>query len=479
MMFKKKDKKEGDGFKRIALNTFKLITGEQRLSERAYGKIRKRLVRSARILFASTEKFMADDCLSKASSIAYTFIVSLIPTLAVGLTFFSIFGAGNQKEEIFAKITKFMAENNLSRLNIDPYLDTISSIIDNAASIGGVGAVVLIFSATAILRTLEHSLNTIWKVKRERSWVAKIIYYWATLTLGPIMLIAGTTAAAQISSTLTKSNYHAIEITGEGRIWTVGNKADIRYTDKMPPEYREITTDQIDFDNQVISAYDYATRIFSKDDFVYEALDFKKSQFNDIQFIGNTGWAAGRNGLILKTINGGKSWKIQKWGSFSFNDIHMTDAKNGCIAADNGYMLTTADGGASWNVRSWPELTVNIKSIAVKGKTGIAVCDKGFILRSADGGVNWSPEKPESLKIKKRHLNLNSVFLLNERTGMIAADDGTIVTTHDAFAHLDMRHFKGYKYTSALLVSETEGYVGGENGILIHTTDAGETWQQS
>ena len=47
-----------------------------------------------------------------------------------------------------------MAENNLSRLNLDPYLDTLSGLIDNAASIGGIGGVVLIFSATAVLRTL-------------------------------------------------------------------------------------------------------------------------------------------------------------------------------------------------------------------------------------------------------------------------------------------------------------------------------------
>ena len=254
-MFGKKSKQnrgEGQSFAKVFINTLKLITGEQRLSERAYGRFRKNLVRSARVLFASAEKFMEDDCLTKASSISYTTIVSLIPTLAVGLTFFSIFGVGNQKEELFARITKFMAENNLSRLNIDPYLDTLSNIIDNAASIGGVGAVVLIFSATAVLRTMEHSLNTIWKVKKERSWLAKMIYYWAALTLGPIMLIAGTTAAAQMSTVLTLPNYHAIEESIDGKIWIAGNKADLRYTDNKTADFTKIDTDQVDFDNQVI-----------------------------------------------------------------------------------------------------------------------------------------------------------------------------------------------------------------------------------
>ena len=124
-MFGKKKKEQKANFKKesigkILINLGKLIAGEQHISERAYGKVRRRLVRTAQIGFGSFAKFMEDDCLTKAASLAYTTLVSLIPTLAVGLTFFSIFGVGHQKEEMFAKITKFMAENNLSRLNIDP-----------------------------------------------------------------------------------------------------------------------------------------------------------------------------------------------------------------------------------------------------------------------------------------------------------------------------------------------------------------------
>ena len=476
---KKKDasqQKEGAGRKLHGL--LKLMSGEQLLSDMTYGRIRRKLIRTAQIAFNSGTKFMDDDCLTKSSSIAYTVIVSLIPTLAVGLTFFSIFGVGHQKEELFAKITKFMAENNLSRLNIDPYLDTLSSLIDNAAGIGGVGALVLIFSATAVLRTLEHSLNTVWGVKKERGWVLKTIYYWAALTLGPIMLIAGTTFAAQISSAITRPNFHAISIGQEQRVWVAGNKADIRYTDRDIKSFTKVGADAIDFDNQTIMTYAGATSTFSEDEFRYDQLEFEKSDFSDIEFVGSSGWVVGKNGIIMLTGDGGKTWKISKWGSFNLNKIAMADEQNGVIAADKGTMLRTSDGGLTWETMTWSEITGSIHSVAVKGKTGIAACEKGFVLRSTDGGKTWAPQRLEKTKLKKRYPNLNGVSLLDENNGWIAGDDGIILTSTDGFANYDVKHFREYKYTAALMIGANEGYVGGENGVLLYSRDNGTIWKR-
>ena len=337
----------------------------------------------------------------------------------------------------------------------------------------------LIFSATAILRTLEHSLNTIWGIKKERGWVSKMIYYWAALTLGPIMLIAGTTLATQVSSLITKPNYHAIAITQEQRVWAAGNKADIRYTDHDFSSFSKINPESIDFDNQNIATYDHASKAFLEDEYRYDLMEFAKAEFNDIQFIGDCGWVVGKNGIILSTDNGGKSWLISKWGSFSFNKIVMTDINNGVIAADGGYLLKTSNGGGSWDLLAWNDLTSNIKSLSIKGKTGIAVSDKSYILRSSDGGKTWAPERLEKLKVKKHYLNLNSVSLLDDKHGWIAADDGIVLVTNDAFATWETKHFREYKYTTALMTGPNEGYVGGENGILLYSRDNGSTWKRT
>jgi hypothetical protein len=193
---------------------FRLVTDEQYLHQMTLGKLSRSLINLIRVSITAGKKFFDDDCFTMASSIAYTTLVSLIPTLTVALTLFSVFsGVGNLKDEIFKQLTHFMAEHNLQQLNIDPMLNAISSLIENAASIGGIGAVVMVFSATAVLRTLEKSLNSIWKVTCQRSIILKIVYYWAALSLGPLMLIAGTTVATQISNKMSAPHINSYTIT--------------------------------------------------------------------------------------------------------------------------------------------------------------------------------------------------------------------------------------------------------------------------
>ncbi|HEY1405073.1 MAG TPA: YhjD/YihY/BrkB family envelope integrity protein, partial [Spirochaetota bacterium] len=427
-------------------------------------------------IVASSEKFMTDDCLTKASSIAYTTIVSLIPTLAVALTFFS-FGGQNRKDQLFLEVQKFLETYNLNRLNIDPFIDAISTLIDNAASIGGIGAVVLVFSATAVLRTMEHSLNTIWNVKRQRSWVLKMIYYWTALTLGPLMLIAGTTAAAQISTIFSAPNYRAITQTRDGTIWLGGNKGTLRHTGNISLPFEKVTSEQIDFDNQFVYRYDSGSEEFYKDDSSLDELELAKAEFRDIQFRGENGWAVGKDGIILRTSDSGEKWRIEKWGSFNFKNILMRDDKNGFITSEGGYFLRTTDGGLNWRVQTWPEVTGDINQISFYGKTGIAVCNRGYILRSDNDGADWTPVLIEKSQTKKqRYANLNSVSFFTENQAWIGCSDGLILSTADGFKTFNAKHFKRYNYSSVLMTGPNEGYAAGEGGILIHTSDGGNTW---
>jgi membrane protein len=473
---KKSNKSEKKPLSEKIVHAIKLIQGELQIPDFSYGRARKKLIRMARVAFASAEKFMIDDCLTKASSLAYTTIVSLIPTLAVGLSIFSF--TRTNKEQLFAQAQRFLETYVPNRLNIDPFLDAISTLIDNAGSIGGIGAVVLIFSATAVLRTLEHSLNTIWNIKRERSWIQKMIYYWAAITLGPIMLIAGTTAAAQVSTIFSAPNYHAITQSTDGMIWIAGTKGAIRHTSGEGRPFEQISTDQIDFDNQAVYEYDKTSGDFVKTEGMIDESDLKKIEFRDITFSGKTGWAVGRNGYILKTSDGGRKWHIEKWGAFNFKDVAIRDEKNIFIAAEGGFLLqsgTTAEP----SVLSWPEITGDINQIAFDGDTGVAVCNRGYILLSDNGGSDWTPILLEKSQIKKqRYVNLNSVHFLGGDRAWIAGNSGLILATTDGFRSFTSHNFKKYNYTSIVMTGTREGYAAGESGVIVHTGDGGKTWKK-
>jgi membrane protein len=473
-MFEKK-RKEHTGekvpFSRKISAAVKMVRGDINLSDLTYGRFRKKIINAGRILFSAFEKFMKDDCLTKASSIAYATIVSLIPTLAVAFTFLPF-----NRDDLFNQVQKILADYNLSRLNLEPYLEAISNLLDNAKSIRGIGAIVLIFSATAVLRTLEHSLNTIWKTQRERSLILKTIYYWAALTLFPLMLIAGTTAATSISTIFSSPNNNAVYTSNEGSLWVAGNKGIIRHSEPKSNFFQMVTWDQIDSDNQRINTFDNGSKAFIKDESFQTETDFDTMEFQAISFRGEKGWIVGKNGIVLVTENSGARWRIEKWGSFNFNDILMISDKVGFIAASGGFLLKTTDGGNSWDALIWSEITSSINKLAFNGKNGYAVCNRGYLLKTTDGGANWNAVLIEQSRVKKKHANLLSIHIFDDNHSWIGCDEGIILTSNNGLSSFTQNKFKTYNFLSVRMISPNEGYAAGEDGVIIHSANGGKTW---
>ncbi|MHC4573460.1 MAG: YhjD/YihY/BrkB family envelope integrity protein [Planctomycetota bacterium] len=65
------------------------------------------------------------------------------------------------------------------------------------ASITLVSVVIVIWAALALLSTVERAFNNIWHVGRGRSFLHRIINYWALVTLGPLLLALGIYIATQ------------------------------------------------------------------------------------------------------------------------------------------------------------------------------------------------------------------------------------------------------------------------------------------
>ncbi|MFC1739160.1 YhjD/YihY/BrkB family envelope integrity protein, partial [Planctomycetota bacterium] len=61
----------------------------------------------------------------------------------------------------------------------------------NTGYITLLGVVFVIWAALALLSTIEKAFNNIWHVSRGRSFLHRMINYWALLTLGPLLLGLG------------------------------------------------------------------------------------------------------------------------------------------------------------------------------------------------------------------------------------------------------------------------------------------------
>ncbi|MBN1498222.1 MAG: YihY/virulence factor BrkB family protein [Spirochaetes bacterium] len=438
-----------------------------------------RIIKAAKVLIVAGRKFIRDDCPTEASSITYTLILSLVPALTVALSFYSLYyGMGQNRKELFDSILLFMTEHNI-KINIDPIFDAILGLIENAGKIGGISAAVMIFSATAMLRTMEKSMNRIWKVRQGRPIFLKIVYYWAALTLGPIMLAAGMTVATQLSAALSSPSYNAGAVNAEGRLWVVGDRSTLLETETGKIRLTGVTADggRIDLGNQRIYSYDYSTATFTEQDLRLEPVELKKIRYRDVQFIGTRGWIAGTDGMLLITDDGGITWQLHKFGSINFNAIRMVSDTRGFIAAEGGIVMTTADGGASWEAQEW-EGRPNFYSIAFYREKGIITGSRGTILTTADGGKTWEQSLLDEAKRHNRPENIYCAFFIDESRIWLTGGDGLLLHSDDGGLKWKARRFDNNAYYTAWFYNPEEGIVGGENGAVIRTGNGGASWER-
>jgi len=141
-------------------------------------------------------RFYNDQCLTRASALAYTSLLSIVPLLALMFAVLKGLGVQHRLEPLL-----------LSRLSLDQATtDLIISYIDNTnvSTLGTLGAATLVLTAISVLGTIEGSFNYIWRVTRERTLWRQVTDYLGVVLLTPFLLLAGVaiTSAAQFQQIL-------------------------------------------------------------------------------------------------------------------------------------------------------------------------------------------------------------------------------------------------------------------------------------
>jgi membrane protein len=74
-------------------------------------------------------------------------------------------------------------------------------------AVGTVGAITLIIIVLQLFTSVETSFNEIWGVRRGRSWIMRIVFYWTVLTLGSVLFFAAVTglSAGTLANALEQS----------------------------------------------------------------------------------------------------------------------------------------------------------------------------------------------------------------------------------------------------------------------------------
>lgn len=194
------------------------------------------------------------------------------------------------------------------------------------------------------------------------------------------------------------------------------------------------------------------------------------NRLNDMVFAdGNTGYAVGNGGVIMKSTNRGLSWELMDSATVvNLNGVCFTSPTKGYVAGDNGVLLTM-DGSGQWtSMESGTHYHLNTVGAASPDEV-FAAGYKGLILKKS--GDTW--EEVESPTIHA----IYSIDFATGSLGIAAGDSGTILRTTDAgitWTLVDVPYNSAF--FDVYFPSENTGYITGQQGLILKTTDGGSTW---
>ncbi|MBL1141670.1 MAG: YihY family inner membrane protein [Proteobacteria bacterium] len=131
-----------------------------------------------------------------ASSLAYTTLLSIVPLITV---MFGLFGSISVLSDFSEAIQDFVFSNFVPEFGwtIQGYLSDFS---DKASKLTITGITVLVFIAIMLMATIDNAFNRIWMVKKRRNPIARLLVYWAVLTMGPLLIGFGLASTSYLLS---------------------------------------------------------------------------------------------------------------------------------------------------------------------------------------------------------------------------------------------------------------------------------------
>jgi photosystem II stability/assembly factor-like uncharacterized protein len=193
----------------------------------------------------------------------------------------------------------------------------------------------------------------------------------------------------------------------------------------------------------------------------------------------NIGWAGGNpgNAKLYKTVDGGANWTLQLTAGFSsVNDVEFLDASVGW-SAQGGAVFYTTNGGATLTNASGESDVVEISFPNANDGWAVSTTGTGAqprVFVSHDGGASFTTQLVEA-DIPGANA-LAAIHFINGLEGWAVGNNGTVLHTSDAGLNWDDRSIvTTADWQDVIFVDALHGWVVGETTIM-STADGGLNW---
>jgi photosystem II stability/assembly factor-like uncharacterized protein len=301
-------------------------------------------------------------------------------------------------------------------------------------------------------------------------------------------------------------NMYAVDTRGiVGPAYAVGDKGHIfetldggtTWTDKKSPTIYQLNDVCFQALYQEVYAVGWYGQVVKKEEPVdaeFEVLNKKPNHYMmDMDFINaDTGWVVGgesmddsgtKEGVILHTVDGGKTWENQLIKPYFFNSVDFINENEGWavggsgISQEEGVIMHTINGGQTWVKQTNPIIESIDKVFFLDENNGWIVSNDwwGQIAHTTNGGQDW---------IKQTNPTINpiiDVFFINPQIGWAVGMDSTILRTINGgqtWQRVDLTVSNNWYFRSVFFIDELRGWVVGIYGVIMLTNDGGVTWQE-
>jgi membrane protein len=135
-----------------------------------------------------------------AGSLTYTTTLALVPLLTIVLAIFTTFPIFGQ---LRSSLDNYFVQMVMPKAIANTITSNLTLFASKATRLSAVGAVALVFTTAAMIGMIERAFNRIWRVKRPRPLVQRVLIYWALVTLGPLLFGLSLTLTSQLFSATT------------------------------------------------------------------------------------------------------------------------------------------------------------------------------------------------------------------------------------------------------------------------------------
>ena len=130
-------------------------------------------------------RFKEERCFQLCGSLTFTTLLALVPLITIMLTVMTAFPVF---DDIVETLRSFVTANLVPEASSNLITVYMQQFAENAARLTALGIVLLGVTSIMLMLTIDRAFNTIWRVKRPRPLIQRVLIYWSVLTIGPLLV---------------------------------------------------------------------------------------------------------------------------------------------------------------------------------------------------------------------------------------------------------------------------------------------------